>query len=132
MQIFKIFGSSCVTLLFTMSAFAVYAETTYKVIGEQIYMAAETSLLFGTKWVPSRVDGIALLENGSVTAQWDELPKQYPADWVTNMGGGNCRVAHENMPDNIVFTYRASDGVKFYKINTKIRKKSYMKFKCSK
>jgi len=32
-----------------MSAFAVYAETTYKVIGEQIYMAAETSLLFGTK-----------------------------------------------------------------------------------
>jgi hypothetical protein len=131
MKTLKIFRCSCVTLLFAMSAFEVSSETTYKVIGAQIYMAAESSLLFGTKWVPRRVDGIAILENGSVTAQWDELPKAYPADWVTDMGGGDCRVAHDNMPQNIVFTYRVSDGVKFYEINTNIRKKSYMKFKCS-
>lgn len=95
-------------------------------------MAAETSLLFGEKWVPSRVDGIAIIENGTVTAQWDELPQQYPADWVTDMSGGHCRIMHEKIPSGVVFTFRVNDGVKFYETNTRVRRKSYLEFKCSK
>ena len=80
--------------------------------------------------MPSRVDGIAVIENDVVTAQWDELPKEYPTDWVKDLGNGHCRVTHDKMPEGVVFTYRTSNGVKFYKLNTATRKKSYIKFKC--
>ena len=125
-------GGSASIFIYMLSASVVLAQDTYKVIGEQTYMAAESNILWGTKWVPRSVDGIAVIENGTVRAEWDVLPKEYPTEWVTDMGGGHCRVTHEKMPTGVVFTYQVSDGTKFFKINTETRKKSYMKFRCAK
>lgn len=132
MKKYLISSGTLSAVAYLVATSVVVAQDTYKVIGEQTYMAAESSFFWGVKWVPRSVDGIAIIENGTVKSQWDSLPREYPADWVTDLGGGNCRATHEKLPPGLVFTYRVSDGTKFYEINTKTRRKSYIKFKCAK
>jgi len=54
-------GGSASIFIYVLSASVVLAQDTYKVIGEQTYMAAESSILWGMKWVPRSVDGIAVI-----------------------------------------------------------------------